>query len=116
MSRHSVRTTLLVVLACVMWGCSSQMTMVVPRPPMKYEVLGRTEGSATGSLLIWATAYNFIPILLNSRTERAYRDALGDVPGATGLINVTIHESWFWWVIGSSKTVTVTGDAIKASS
>lgn len=94
-------------------GCSSSMTMVAPAPPARYDVLGPAEGSASGSLLIDGTAYNFIPILLNSRVERAYQRALDSVPGATALINVTLQESWFWWVLGSTRTVTIKGDAIR---
>ena len=47
------------------------------------------------------------------RQERAYADAIRSVPGATGLINVTYSEDWFWWVIGTNRIVTVTGDAIR---
>ena len=50
---------------------------------------------------------------LNSRSERAYDEAVQSVPNATGLINVTYKENWFWWVIGTNRTVTVTGDAIR---
>ena len=56
---------------------------------------------------------NFIPMGLNSRTERAYENALASVPGSTGLMNITYQEDWFWWVLGTGRTVTITGDAIK---
>lgn len=95
------------------------MTMVAPRPPMSYEVLGRGEGSAGGLLIIdypTLPVLMFIPIKLNTRTERAYRDAVESVGGATGLINVSIRESWTWWVFGSTRSVTVIGDAIKESN
>ena len=94
-------------------GCSSEKTMIFPRPPKKFEVLGHAEGSASGSLGIFATAYNFIPMGLNSRTQAAYAKALQSVPGATALMNVTIEESWWWWVVGTGRTVTITGDAIR---
>ena len=94
-------------------GCSSKKVTIEKAPPEKYEVLGKATGSASGSLGIAGTAYYFIPMGLNSRTERAYVEAVQSVPNATGLINVTYSEDWFWWVIGTNRTVTVTGDAIR---
>ena len=94
-------------------GCQSEWTTIAPEPKASYEVLGPAHGSASGALLIDGTAYNFIPIGLNSRVERAYQRAVKSVPGATGLINVTISESWFWFVIGTMRRTTLSGDAIK---
>ncbi len=98
------------ILAC---GCASELTTVMPRTPEKYETLGHASGQACGSLLIGPTAYNFIPAMLNSRVERAYQQALASVPGSTALMNVTIEENWFWWVIGSARCTTITGEAIR---
>jgi hypothetical protein len=50
---------------------------------------------------------------LNSRVENAYVDAISKVPGATSLINVTIKEDWYWWLIGTARCVTLTGEAVK---
>lgn len=50
---------------------------------------------------------------LNSRSGKAYDNAVASVPGATGLMNVTYQEDWFWWILGTGRTVTITGDAIK---
>ena len=94
-------------------GCSSSLTAVSPTPPAKYEKLGPVSGSATGSIGILATAYNFIPMGLNTRVERAYQDALSKAPGATSLMDVTYQETWYWWVIGTARKVTITGEAIK---
>jgi len=102
-----------VVSIMLLSGCSSHDVMIAPEQPQKYEVLGKAEGKASGSLGIISTAYNFIPMGLNSRTERAYDNAVKSVDGATGLINVTYQEDWFWWLIGTSRDVTITGDAIK---
>ena len=101
------------VLGLLLAGCSSSLTMVAPRPPEKFERLGPAKGTACGSLLIDGTAYNFIPILLNSRVERAYQNALQSVPNATALVNISMQESWFWWAIGSTRCVTITGEAIR---
>ena len=104
---------LAVRLTVLFAGCSSHNVTIAPKVPKNYEVLGKAEGSASGSLGILSTAYNFIPMGLNSRTARAYNNAIESVPGATGLINVTYKENWFWWVIGTAKNVTISGDAIK---
>ena len=109
----SVLAILLLATVIFMGGCASGFTNIAPMPPEKYEKLGRATGKACGCLLIDGTAYNFIPIRLNSRVERAYDNALKSVPGATGLIDVTIKESWFWWIIGTARCVTITGEAIR---
>jgi hypothetical protein len=96
-----------------MSGCASAYKTVLPKPPDQYQKLGEATGKACGSMLIDGTAYNFIPILLNDRVERAYNNALESVPGATALMDVTMQENWFWWVIGSTKCVTITGEAIR---
>lgn len=97
----------------ILSGCSSHSVAIAPTPPKKYEVLGKAEGSANGSLGVLGTAYYFIPMGLNSRVQRAYDDAVASVPEATGLINVTYQEDWLWWIIGTNRAVTIKGDAIK---
>ncbi len=94
-------------------GCASGYTTIAPRLPEKFEKLGRAEGTACGAMLIDGTVYNFIPILLNERSERAYERAVESVPGATALANVSMREYWFWWVIGSTRCVTIKGEAIR---
>ena len=94
-------------------GCASGFTTVAPTPPQGFTRLGQATGSACGSLGLVGTAYYFVPMALNSRVENAYQRAVASVPGATGLINVTFQEDWYWWVIGTARCVTVTGEAIK---
>ncbi len=94
-------------------SCASDLVNIAPRPPENFQKLGQAKGNACGSLLIDGTSLNFIPIMLNSRVERAYQDAVKSVSGATGLINVKMEEEWFWWVIGSTRCVTITGEAIR---
>lgn len=113
MKRKIIATTLTALSLLIFSGCSSKEVTIEKAPPEKYEVLGKATGSASGSLGLLSTAYNFIPMGLNSRSERAYNEAVQSVPNATGLINVTYSENWFWWVIGTNRTVTVTGDAIR---
>lgn len=99
--------------APIIGGCASGPVMIAPEPPTNYERLGRAQGTATGSLGIVSTAYYVVPMGLNSRVQRAYDDAVKSVPGATGLIDVTISEDWFWWLVGTGRTVTITGEAIR---
>ena len=85
-------------------------------PPQNYEKLGQVTGTGTGSLGVLGTAYYFIPMGVNSRVESAYDNALKSAPGATGIIDVTYQESWFWWLVGTARTVTISGEAIKEVS
>jgi hypothetical protein len=103
------------LLVCVLFvgGCTSGLITIAPQPPAQYEKLGPATGKATGSIGVLGTATNFIPMALNSRVYRAYDSAVASVPGATGLIDVTLDESWFWWVIGTARTVTISGEAIR---
>lgn len=103
--------TVLIVLS----GCASDFKNIAPLAPEKYEKLGQVTGTACGSLVSpgAGTAYYFVPIMLNSRVERAYEEALQSAKGATALIDVTIDEYWLWWVLGTSRCVTITGEAIK---
>lgn len=100
-------------LTLLLAACTSDPINVSPLPPVKYQVLGKAEGKGCGSLGILATAYYAIPMGLNGRTAVAYQEAINSVPGATGLINVSISEDWFWWLIGTGRCTTVRGDAIK---
>jgi hypothetical protein len=110
---HHLVIALFVISIFALTSCASTFTTVLPRLPEKYEKIGPASGKACGSLLIDGTAYNFIPVLLNDRVERAYKNAVASVPSATALVNVTMQENWFWWVIGSTKCVTITGEAIR---
>lgn len=114
-SSNIFKNFVLPVLLCslLLMSCSSGFQTVMPMPPEKYEILGDAKGEATGALGILGTAYYFIPMGLNSRVERAYQNALQSVSGATSLIDVTYEESWFWFVIGTGRNLTITGKAIR---
>lgn len=102
------------LLAAMLLGaCASGFTKVSPTPPANYQSLGPTTGQACGSQGILATAYYVIPMGLNSRVENAYIDALNKVPGAKSLTNVTMKEDWYWWLIGTARCVTISGEAVK---
>jgi len=103
----------LAALSLVIAACTSVPTTVTTSPSDGTKDLGSTEGSACGSMLLLSTAYYFIPAGLNSRVERAYNHALENKPGAKSLVNVTMQEDWYWWVLGTSRCVTVKGEAVQ---
>jgi hypothetical protein len=88
-------------------GCTSAPVNVFPLPPAHYQILGRVEGMGCGTQLL-----GFIPILFNTRVERAYQEAVGILPGTLSLIHVRVREDWFWWAIATNRCTLVTGDAI----
>jgi len=94
-------------------GCAGNYVKIAPRASETYENLGPVEGSGCGTMLFLSTAYNFIPVNLNERVDDAYKEALGKVPGATGLINVSYSETWFWWVLGTTRCTKITGEAVR---
>ena len=110
---RSVVVSLGLLFALLSSGCAGPLVKVAPLPPAKYERLGHAKGSACGTLGIVSTAYYVIPIMLGSRVERAYQEALGRVPGATGLVDVKLSESWFWWVLATTRCMTIEGEAIR---
>ena len=89
-------------------GCSSSDVRLVGAPPEKPTKLGPAQGTASGVLF-----FGVIPIGINSRTERAYADALKNVPGSTALTDVTLDELWLYFGIILFQQVTITGEAVK---
>ena len=107
------KNILFAILGLSLASCASESQIIFTTPPAKYKKLGQVSGTATGSHGVISTAYYFIPMGLNSRTQRAYLDALTKIPGTTSLINVTYKEDWYWWLIGTARKVTISGEAIK---
>lgn len=112
--KHALYLTVFTLLISILAsGCSTGFTKIAPLPPKSYEKLGPATGKACGSLGIVSTAYYFIPMGINSRVAKAYDRALHSVPGATALVDVSYQESWYWWLIGTARCVTITGEAVK---
>ncbi len=57
----------------------------------------------------------FLPRGLNECVERAHEGAVASVPGATGLVNVTLQERWYWWGLASAGCTKISGDAIRSA-
>ena len=104
---------LVTLFTTTFYGCTSGRVNITPTPSDSYQKLGRVEGKACGALGLLGTAYYFVPMGINGRYERAYEDALAKVPGATGIIDVTISEDWYWWVLCTARCVTLSGEAVK---
>ena len=111
--RQFARAGSLAAALMLLGGCASGPVMLAPKPPASYQSLGPVEGSGCGSLGVLGTAYYFIPIGLNGRLQSAYDDALAKAPGATALINVSMQEDWFWWLLGTARCVKISAEAIK---
>lgn len=114
-----IKIPLMLAAAIFLGGCQSNWVQLTEdRSPAdivakgESKELGRVEGEACGTMLFLSTAYNFIPVMLNDRVERAYQNALQSVPGAKALKNVQMEETWTWWLIGTTRCTTVQGEAI----
>jgi hypothetical protein len=107
------RRLLLPLVVALLAGCASSPVLIAPKPPEKFERLGKVSGTACGSLGFAGTAYYVFPILLNSRVDRAYQRALANAPGATALIDTEYNESWYWYVLATARCTTISGEAIR---
>jgi hypothetical protein len=59
------------------------------------------------------TLYYFIPVAWDGRAKDAYDAALSSSPGATAVGKVTLEEDWYWWLLGASRVLTVSGEGVK---
>ncbi len=99
------------IAACA--GCSSDWVDLSPLPPPSYETLGPAEGEACATnplALPWHQVFEFGA---RDRLERARDAAIASVPGATGLVNVTLEDRWAYWLLFSQRCAIVRGDAIR---
>ena len=103
-------------IGILLLGCASNPVNIAKMPPDRYEVIGRAKGSACGMLGLVHPNIQFFPFALNSRVARAYNRAIESVPGADSLINVQLDEDWYWWILGTARCVTVSGDAVRGLS
>jgi hypothetical protein len=87
---HRAGAWLGLVAIVALLGCASTAVNVAPRPREGFEILGKTSGDACGLLLL-----GVIPLGVNSRTERAYQEALKH--GGTGLIDTELQTQW-WYI------------------
>ncbi len=91
----------LLVLVC---GCTSQPVQVAQRPTSGQQVGAVVRGQHCGVLL-----FGVIPAGTNTRTQRAYDEALG---GHRGLVDTEIQESWYYIGVGNLLCTTVEGKVV----
>lgn len=103
-----MRTFLVMMIITLLASACHSVPLHVPEIENRdYEVLGRSEGTATGIML-----FQFIPIGQNERFQNAYRSAV-ESKGGDALLEPVIEERWFWaWVL-NGYTTTVTGTVIR---
>ncbi len=109
-----LRRGLIAAAAALTAACQSPVVNVAPLPPAEYERLGGAEAEACGDLYLILPWHQFLARGLNERVERAYEGAVASVPGATGLVNVTLQERWYWWGLASARCTKISGDAIRS--
>jgi len=102
---------LLCVLTLV--GCTTEFTTIAPDVRPDAERLGHVRGVAHRHILFGTPTYNIIPLAWSGAVQRAVDRALAQAPGSDALVDVTLEEDWFWWVIGSARTTVLEGDAVK---
>ncbi len=102
-----LQSVLLVLVPCLLLGCAGQYVKVAPAMKEPRTEVGPTMGSACGFLL-----FDFIPLGVNDRTERAYDSALSRVQ-ATALINTFVIDRWYYAVVGVVHCTDVHGIAVR---
>ncbi len=102
-----------VVAAAVGAGCVSDWVNVAPLPPARYEKLGAAEAEVCGRRYLALPWHQVATRGLRTRVERAYADAVAQVPGAIALIDVSFQERWSYQLLASLHCVTIRGEAIR---
>lgn len=112
--RRARRAAAVAVLPFALAACESNFTMVAPDVRGATTRTGPAEGSAYSNLALAYPPYAcFLPWGWQDRAQLAYDRAVGSAPGATTLSDVTIAEDWTWWLLGTSRKLTIRGDGVK---
>ena len=112
--RRPARAAAVAFLAGSLAACESPYVTIAPDVGADATRLASSEGTATSHLLLAYFIYApFVPWGWDERQQTAYGSAVADVQGATALEHVTIEENWYYWVVGTSRRLTVRGDAVK---
>lgn len=94
-------------------ACSSGWVDLSPLPPATYEKLGPAEGEACATnplALPWHQVFAYGGA---DRLERARDAAVASVPGATGLLDVSLQERWAYYGLFSRRCAIVRGEAFR---
>jgi len=98
---------------CATTACSSGWVDLSPLPPSTYERLGPAEGEACATSLLALPWHQVVALGGSDRLERARAAAVDSVPGATGLLDVSLQENWSYWGLFSRRCAVVRGEAIR---
>jgi hypothetical protein len=102
------------LLPLALAACESDYVTIAPDVGALTTRLGPAEGDAWSNLALAYPPYaTFVPWGWDARAQIAYGSAVAQVPGATALRDVSIQEDWVWWAIGTSRKLTVRGQAVK---
>jgi hypothetical protein len=101
------------LVALLLGGCETDFAMVAPEVRASAQRLGPAHGESYRHILFVTPTYNICPIGWGGCVDRAYAEALGTVPGATALADVTVEEDWFWWGLGSARNLNIDGTAVR---
>ncbi|TGK14236.1 hypothetical protein [Leptospira stimsonii] len=99
--------------------CSSDHILLQPVLTGNEKTLGDVKGKACGFVGFPYPAFTllpihyFIPIRQTSKIERAYQNALEQIPGTKAIKNIKIEEFWFWGILGNFQCLTISGEAIQ---
>ena len=102
------RLTVVIVAVALMAtaGCSSRATPVGPRPTAATAGQNAT-GSGCGVLV-----FDLIPVMVNSRTARAYQNAIAG--RGVALTDTEIQDSWYWIpLVGTALCTTLRGQVVQ---
>lgn len=104
-----------IILATLLAGCTgSSFSLPIPRTNIiegtDYDVIGQYEADASGYLIL-----GFIPVVTNSKNERAYHKLLEE-SGGDAIMHLSLREGWKWTPIMTISTIEMAGLAIKYKS
>jgi hypothetical protein len=94
-------------------ACSSGWVDLSPPPPALYTSLGPAEGEACATYALALPWHQLFAFGASDRLLRARDAALASVPGATGLVDVTLQERWAYYLLFSRRCAIVRGEAIR---
>lgn len=95
------------ILGALLTGCVSNPLKFPPCDMSKATVLGESEGSSLGAMVL-----GFIPINQNERFNSAYTEAVTKL-GGTCLKDPVIEERWFWAYVFNGYIFKVKGTVVK---
>jgi hypothetical protein len=119
MRRSSARLgtlTAACLAAVALPACETEFVTIAPEVSTSAPVIGHVKGVSYRHLLAGSPSYNILPLWWSGCVSRACERAMEQAPGAVALKNVTVEEDWFWWGIGSARTLVLEGDAVPAEA